>query len=76
MDFNLRRALKTRLNPPGFTRQTIDRDYTFDDRWKIIKTAEGWSRKHWNQLAEIGLMALLVAEADGPSAALASTPCW
>ncbi len=62
MDFNLsdeQNALKDSLA------KFIDRDYTFDDRWKIIKTAEGWSRKHWNQLAEIGLMALPVAEADG-----------
>ncbi len=43
----------------------LERDYTFDDRWKIIKSREGWSRVHWNQLAEIGLMALPVAEADG-----------
>ena len=43
----------------------IDRDYTFDDRWKIIRSPEGWSRAHWNQLAEIGIMALPIAEADG-----------
>ncbi|HOB03492.1 MAG TPA: acyl-CoA dehydrogenase, partial [Casimicrobium huifangae] len=62
MDFNLsdeQNALKDSLA------KFIDRDYTFDDRWKIIKSTEGWSRKHWNQLAEIGLMALPVAEADG-----------
>jgi alkylation response protein AidB-like acyl-CoA dehydrogenase len=43
----------------------IERDYSFDDRWKVIRSPEGWSRAHWNQLAEIGLMALPVAEADG-----------
>lgn len=43
----------------------VDRDYTFDDRWKVIKSPEGWSRAHWNQLAEIGIMALPIAEADG-----------
>ena len=62
MDFNLsdeQNALKDSLA------KFIDRDYTFDHRWKIIKSAEGWSRSHWNQLAEIGLMALPVAEADG-----------
>ncbi|MBS0313087.1 MAG: acyl-CoA dehydrogenase family protein [Proteobacteria bacterium] len=62
MDFNLsdeQKALKDSLA------KFIDRAYTFDDRWKIIKSVEGWSRKHWNQLAEIGLMALPVAEADG-----------
>lgn len=62
MDFNLsdeQNALKDSLA------KFIDRDYTFDERWKIIKSTEGWSRTHWNQLAEIGLMALPVAEADG-----------
>ena len=43
----------------------VDRDYTFDDRWKVIRSPEGWSRAHWNQLAEIGIMALPIAEADG-----------
>ena len=43
----------------------LERDYTFDDRWKVIRSIEGWSRAHWNQLAEIGLMALPIAEADG-----------
>lgn len=62
MDFSLseeQTALKDTLA------KFIERDYSFDDRWKVIRTAEGWSRAHWNQLAEIGLMALPVAEADG-----------
>ena len=62
MDFSLTEeqiALKDSLG------KFIDRDYTFDDRWKVIRSPEGWSRAHWNQLAEIGLMALPVAEADG-----------
>ena len=62
MDFSLteeQTALKETLV------KFIDRAYTFDDRWKVIKSAQGWSRAHWNQLAEIGLTALAVAEADG-----------
>ena len=62
MDFSLTEeqiALKDSLG------KFIDRDYTFDNRWKVIKSPEGWSRAHWSQLAEIGLMALPVAEADG-----------
>jgi alkylation response protein AidB-like acyl-CoA dehydrogenase len=43
----------------------IERDYSFDDRWTIIRSAEGWSRTRWNQLAEIGAMALPIAEHDG-----------
>ena len=62
MDFSLseeQTALKDTLA------KFIERDYSFDDRWKVIRSPEGWSRAHWNQLAEIGLMALPVAEADG-----------
>ncbi len=43
----------------------IDRDYGFEQRWAVLRTDEGWSRTRWNQLAEIGVMALPVAEADG-----------
>ena len=62
MDFSLTEE-QTALNDS--LGKFIDRDYTFDQRWRVIKAAEGWSRAHWNQLAEIGLMALPVAEADG-----------
>jgi alkylation response protein AidB-like acyl-CoA dehydrogenase len=43
----------------------IDRDYTFEERWTILRSDEGWSRAHWNQLAEIGLMALPIPEESG-----------
>jgi alkylation response protein AidB-like acyl-CoA dehydrogenase len=43
----------------------VERDYSFDDRWKVIRSESGWSRKHWNQLAEIGLMALPIREDSG-----------
>jgi alkylation response protein AidB-like acyl-CoA dehydrogenase len=43
----------------------IDREYTFDDRWKIIRSVEGWSHERWTRLAEIGVMALPISEADG-----------
>jgi alkylation response protein AidB-like acyl-CoA dehydrogenase len=62
MDFSLtdeQTALKDTLI------KFVDRDYSFDDRWRVIRSSEGWSREHWNQLAEIGIMALPVAEADG-----------
>ena len=62
MDFNLsdeQNALKDSLA------KFIDRDYGFEARWKVLRSPAGWSRAHWNQLAEIGLMALPVAEADG-----------
>jgi alkylation response protein AidB-like acyl-CoA dehydrogenase len=43
----------------------IERDYSFDERWKIIRSDAGWSRTHWDKLAEIGLMALPIREDSG-----------
>lgn len=38
--------------------QRLLRDqYDFDTRRKIIATEEGWSRKHWDAFAELGLLA-------------------
>src|SRR6476469_7344379 len=31
--------------------------YDFDARRKIVATEEGWSRRHWNAFAELGLLA-------------------
>lgn len=43
----------------------IERDYSFEQRWKIIGSGDGWSRKHWQQFADIGLLALPITEQDG-----------
>jgi alkylation response protein AidB-like acyl-CoA dehydrogenase len=38
--------------------QRLLRDqYDFDARRKIVATEEGWSRKHWDAFAELGLLA-------------------
>ena len=39
--------------------------YAFEARQKIVKSKEGWSREIWAQLAEMGLLALQVPEAQG-----------
>ena len=39
--------------------------YDFEARNKVLSSAEGWSETMWAQLAEMGLMALPFAEADG-----------
>ena len=36
----------------------IQKDYSFDIRKAILKSPEGWSRKTWSQLAEMGLLGL------------------
>lgn len=39
--------------------------YTFEKRRDILKSADGWSREIWQELAGIGLTALNVPEAHG-----------
>ena len=39
--------------------------YGFEDRKRFMATPEGWSIDIWRQMAEMGLMALPFAEADG-----------
>lgn len=46
--------------------QRLLRDqYDFETRRKIVATEEGWSRKHWNAFAEMGLLAAPFSEAFG-----------
>lgn len=40
-------------------------NYDFESRNKVLASAEGWSTDTWNQLSEMGLMALPFAEDDG-----------
>jgi alkylation response protein AidB-like acyl-CoA dehydrogenase len=39
--------------------------YSFDARRKIVATDEGWSRKHWDGFAELGLCAAPFREESG-----------
>src|SRR5258707_4702855 len=39
--------------------------YDFDARRKIVATDEGFSRKHWNAFAELGLCAAPFRESSG-----------
>jgi alkylation response protein AidB-like acyl-CoA dehydrogenase len=43
----------------------IEREYTFEKRRAIVRSAEGFSREVWAQLAEMGLLGLTVPEAYG-----------
>ncbi len=46
--------------------QRLLRDqYDFETRRKIVATEDGWSKKHWNAFAELGLLAAPFAEASG-----------
>lgn len=43
----------------------LNDQYDFDARRKIVATDEGWSRKHWNAFAELGLLAAPFSEESG-----------
>ncbi len=62
MDFNLtdeQRALSEMVQ------RFLAREYAFEARKKIVRSAEGWSRDVWGKVAEMGLLALQVPEAHG-----------
>lgn len=62
MDFDL-------SDEQSMLRDSLDRlladAYRFEDRKRFMATPEGWSTDIWRQMAEMGLMALPFAEADG-----------
>lgn len=43
----------------------IERRYGFEQRMQYLREAEGFSREIWNQMAEMGLLALQFSEDDG-----------
>jgi len=50
-------------------RDTLERfvrkDYGFEKRREILRSAEGWSREVWGQLAEMGVLAIGLPEEHG-----------
>lgn len=62
MDFDL--TDEQRLLSESVTRFIADR-YGFEERHRIMKEPEGWSRAVWRELAELGLLGLPFAEEDG-----------
>ena len=49
----------------GSIQRLLRDQYDFDARRKIVATDEGWSRKHWNAFAELGLCAAPFRESSG-----------
>ncbi|GGG36738.1 pimeloyl-CoA dehydrogenase small subunit [Caldovatus sediminis] len=62
MDFDL--TEEQRLLQDSVGRLLADR-YKFEQRKAYMKTPEGWSREMWTAYAELGLLALPFAEAEG-----------
>jgi len=46
-------------------RRWVDKDYSFEERAKIVKSAQGVSDQAWATLAELGMTALPVPEEQG-----------
>src|SRR4030081_935080 len=49
----------------GSIQRLLRDQYDFDARRKIIATDEGWSRKHWNAFADLGLCAAPFQKSPG-----------
>ena len=62
MDFDL--SEEQRLLKDSVDRLVADK-YDFDKRKAYLKNEHGFSREMWGQFAELGLLALPFAEADG-----------
>ncbi|GAC1571903.1 MAG: pimeloyl-CoA dehydrogenase small subunit [Sphingomicrobium sp.] len=62
MDFDL--TDEQRLLSESVTRFVADR-YGFEERLKIMKGADGWSRALWSEMAELGLLGMPFSEEDG-----------
>lgn len=46
-------------------RRFVTKEYDFAHRQRILRSPEGWSRQCWTTLAELGVLALGVPEAQG-----------
>lgn len=47
------------------TQRFLGSEYSFEQRHKLLESDQGWSREIWKQLADLGLLALDIPEADG-----------
>jgi alkylation response protein AidB-like acyl-CoA dehydrogenase len=47
------------------TRRFLASEYGFEHRSAILESADGWSRATWQQLADLGLLAVDAPESDG-----------
>ena len=47
------------------TRRLIASEYDFAHRSRVLESEAGWSRESWRQFAELGLLAVDIAEEDG-----------
>jgi len=62
MDFNY---TEEQLALQDTLRRYLAKDYGFEQRRALAKSAEGFSRNHWRQFADLGILALPFPEAFG-----------
>jgi len=62
MDFNLTREQQMLSD---VVQSFVAKEYTFQTRRGILESSDGWSRKVWSKLAEMGLLGLQVPEEYG-----------
>src|SRR5258708_4644049 len=68
MDFNL---TKEQQMLSDLVQGFVTKEYSFEDRRRILRSPDGWSREVWSKLAEMGLLSLQAPEeygGMGPSA--------
>src|SRR5258708_34017332 len=68
MDFNL---TKEQQMLSDLVQGFVTKEYSFEDRRRILRSPDGWSREGWPKLAEMGLLSLQAPEeygGMGPSA--------
>ncbi|WP_395643883.1 acyl-CoA dehydrogenase family protein [Rudaea sp.] len=62
MDFSFSQEQQLLLDA---TRRFVSERYPFEYRQSVRASTEGWSRQTWEQLADLGLLALAIPEGDG-----------
>ncbi|MBL0163765.1 MAG: acyl-CoA dehydrogenase family protein [Xanthomonadales bacterium] len=62
MDFSINDEQQMLLDT---TQRFLTSEYGFEQRHKLLESESGWSPAIWSQLADLGLLAVDIAEADG-----------
>lgn len=63
MDFNFS---EEQLQLQDAITRFVQGDYDFEHHRKVVASADGWDRKAWQGLADLGVLAMIVPEDQGP----------
>lgn len=73
MDFNFS---EEQLQLQDAITRFVQGDYDFEHHRKVVASADGWDRKAWQGLADLGVLAMIVPEDQGASATAPSRRSW